>query len=361
MSDIHAIGAAAWSGLNPSARLDRSHRYLCFRDEVEPGASVVATVDDPSGLCGAACGALTTAASGLFSHPWKLLCGEQFLRAQPHEQGPREQQAALVRAIAPGADRRGGLAGALGDRVGEALVVRPFDSSELVMRPDLSGERRAEVAGCLVAQLQDRAAAGLAGAVAFPYVHPADHLLRATLAGRGFRPRRITATSVIELPPVGSYEELIASFSKSLRRLFLKEERALADAGLTVTTVPLAANLRRVCELEAQTASAHGGTPDLGGLVQLRTRMLEWLGAAIRVPAALAGGGIVACGIDVTDADDYYGLVYGCDYSVPERSTAYMCLTFYEPIRYCIARGLGRLRLGFEAFAPSATFAKSGR
>src|SRR6266545_8371668 len=49
---------------------------------------------------------------------------------------------------------------------------------------------------------------------------------------------------------------------------------------------------------------------------------------------------------------DYYGLVYGCDYSVPERSTAYMCLTFYEPIRYCIARGLGRLRLGFEAFVP---------
>jgi len=154
------------------------------------------------------------------------------------------------------------------------------------------------------------------------------------------------------MPPVGTYEELIASFSKSLRRRFLKEERALADSGLTLTAVPLADNLRRVCQLEAQTASAHGGTPDLGGLVELRTRMLECLGAAIRVPAAVAGGRIVACGIDVTDPDDYYGLVYGCDYSVPERSTAYMCLTFYEPIRYCIARGLGRLRLGFEAFVP---------
>jgi hypothetical protein len=239
---------------------------------------VVATVDDAGGLCGAVCGALTTPASGLFSHPWKLLSSEQFLRAQPHQQGPRDEQLALVRAIAPGADGRDGLAGALGDRIGEALVPRLFDSSELILRPDL---------------------------------------------GEGVR-----------------------------RRRFLKEERALADSGLTLTAVPLADNLRRVCQLEAQTASAHGGTPDLGGLVELRTRMLECLGAAIRVPAAAAGGRIVACGIDVTDPDDDYGLVYGCDYSVPERSTAYMCLTFYEPIRYCIARGLGRLRLGFEAFVP---------
>jgi predicted N-acyltransferase len=352
-SDLQAIGAAAWKQLNPSARLDHSHEYLCFRECVEPGAPVVATVDDASGLRGAVWGALTAPGSAMFSHPWKLLSDEQFLRAEPDEPGPRDEQVALVRAIARGpAGQGGGLAGQLHKRIGDALVVRLFDTSELILRPDLSEEGRAEVADSLVAQLQERVAAGLAGAVAFPYVHPADHVLRAALARRGFRWGRVTATSVIELPPVRTYDELIASFSKSLRRRYLKEERALAASGLEVTTVSLADHLRRICELEAQTASAHGGTPDLDRTVEVRARMLQYLGAAVRVPAALADGQIVACGIDVTDASDYYGLVYGCDYSVPERSTAYMCIVFYEPIRYCIARGLRRLRMGFEAFEP---------
>lgn len=52
------------------------------------------------------------------------------------------------------------------------------------------------------------------------------------------------------------------------------------------------------------------------------------------------------------DADDYYGLTYGCDYSHSNLSTTYMCVAYYDPIMFCLARGIGRLRYGFEAFEP---------
>ena len=80
--------------------------------------------------------------------------------------------------------------------------------------------------------------------------------------------------------------------------------------------------------------------------------MIEDLGDSVRVAAAYDGAKLIACGIDLVDADNYYGLTYGCDYSHSNLSAAYMCVAYYDRIMFCLARGIGRLRYGFEAFEP---------
>ncbi len=84
----------------------------------------------------------------------------------------------------------------------------------------------------------------------------------------------------------------------------------------------------------------------------MRRQMIEDFGDSVRIAAAFDGAKLVACGIDLLDEHNYYGLTYGCDYNHPNLSTCYMCIAYYDPIRFCLARGIGTLRYGFEAFEP---------
>lgn len=349
LASLADVDDAGWSRVNPAGAVDRGLPYLRFREYLEPGPSVVVTAADDRGTCGAVYATVTTPRSAMFSHPWKLLTGEQFARAGAGDDGPRREQVRLAMAVGGGTAGAGPAAHLTG-ALGEALVVRLFDSSDLLVAPDLGADRRAAVAAGLVAALQEEVARGAAGAVVFPHVHPGNDLLREALAGAGFVHGVVTAASVFEVPPVASYAELLASFRAGRRQRFVKEQEAFDAAGLTLATVTLPDHLDRLAELEAATTAAHGGTPDPAAIVRVRLRMVEMLGDAVRVPVAMADGTPVACGVHLVDAHDYFSLVYGCDYDHPRRSTAYMCLTYYEPIRFCIANGQRRLRLGFEAF-----------
>lgn len=346
-----------WETVAGSDRLDWSYAYLSYREQNEPGRPLALTIDDHSGPTVALHGVVTNDATAVFSHPWKMLTSEQFLRVD--EQAPdatavRAEHRKLIQALqvaGAASDAQDLPHRALSEALGEVLVVRGIDSSEVIARADLDPAARVRDTATLVAGAQDLVRGGLAGAVAFPFVDPENAELRQVLAEHGFRHAALTGVSVYDLSRFGSYDDLLASMKKGRRRLFRFERRALEEAGLRVETVSLADTAERVAELEAANARKYGGAPRYEALLAARRSMAERLGHALRVNAVRkADGPLIACGIHFVDRSTYYVLRYGCDYSVPDRSTAYQCINFYDPLEHALGRRLQWLRMGFEAF-----------
>ncbi|HEY1616336.1 MAG TPA: hypothetical protein VGG25_01895, partial [Streptosporangiaceae bacterium] len=99
---MSGVSPAAWDGLAPPG-IDRTHAYLTFREQVEPGDPVLVVAGDATGPAAAAHGSWTTPRTALFSHPWKMLASPQFARlaaqVQPGEPDPaRAEHRLLVRA-----------------------------------------------------------------------------------------------------------------------------------------------------------------------------------------------------------------------------------------------------------------------
>lgn len=334
------------------AGIDQSHAYLRFREHVEPGHPVTVVARDGFATVGAFHGCLTTPATALFSHPWKMLADRQFLRldqaVDPGAVVARHEQ--LLADLAGHAADPG--AAVLTDRLGPLLVVRGFDTSAALLPPGQDEAMSRAAVEAMLLRLQELVGSGAAGGIALPFVHPCDTLLRAALTRRGFCAGTLTGASAFDLAAARSYEEFVAALPKRRRRRYRNEQAAFEKSGLTAETVALDDHLDRLVDLEARNAERYGGTPDRTRLAGVRAEMSRLLGSAIRVLVVRRKEAIIACGIDLVDDDSYLGLVYGCDYSVPERSFAYPYLVFYDPIRFATQRRLRRVRLGFEAFAP---------
>ncbi|HEY1619124.1 MAG TPA: GNAT family N-acetyltransferase [Streptosporangiaceae bacterium] len=357
---MSGVSTAAWDVLAPPG-IDHAHAYLTFREQVEPGDPVLVVAGDATGPAAAAHGSWTTPRTALFSHPWKMLASPQFARlAGPVRPGgtgepdsaETEHRQLLHALTPPGPPARSdgpATVAALTSALGEVVVAREFDTSSVLLRPGLGAAARSAALAAVLLGLQD-VARSRGGAVALPYVRPDDAELRQALAAAGFRGGALTAVSVFDL--AGSYEDFVAGLHRRQRRRYRAEPAAFAAAGLRTGTVELTGSLDRLIELEAANAERYGGTPDRARLTGVRTQMARLLGSALRVPVAERDGEIVACCIDLTDSLSYLGLVYGCDYSVPEHRLAYRQLAFYEPLSWAADHGLAQIRLGFEAFAP---------
>ena len=351
------IAPDAWQAVSRPGCLDRSHRYLSFLEHVHPGAAITATASDGKGICAAVHGALSTPETSLLSNPWKMLAGSQFLRLDDrdaaHDPLLHETHASLLGQLTrtPSDDAPPALA--LAQVLGPCAVIRGFDNSEILYRADIAAPDRDKTAAALIAALQDGVRGGLAGAIAFPFVDPADTRLRRMLHDAGFRSGTLTAVTQFDLTPYHSYDDLLAALPGRRRWHFRDERKRLDRDGLRLETVDLAQNAERITELEAANARKHGGAPDPGRLLATRKLMAHHLSGDVRVPVTrTADDTIVACGLHLVSEQSYFCVVYGCDYEVEERSTAYQCVNFYEPLSYATDHAIPRLRLGFEAFTP---------
>ncbi|MEV0224780.1 GNAT family N-acetyltransferase [Streptomyces sp. NPDC050704] len=346
------LTAPQWAALYGTRHADRGHGYALFREHMEPGAPVLVAAEDDAGRCAALHGALTTAGSGLFSHPWKLLTSEQLLRPEePGADRARADRERLLTAVTGTAAQPD--AAALTTALGEAVVFRSFDSTEAGLREGLTTEARHAALRALLAAAQDAVRDGLAGAVCLPFVRRDDLPLRTGLAELGFRQAALTAVSDFDLTGVSSYEEFLASLPSRRRRMYRKEGQAVADSPLTLGTWSLTGHVKSVAALEARNIAKHGGQPDPVALVAARSAMAELIGDRVRVPVVLRADEAdepAACGIHLTDDDSYCILMYGADETVPAGGPVYAHLTFYEPLRHAADHGLSRVRLGFEAF-----------
>lgn len=351
--------AKQWARVNPAAALDRSLEYLAYRASTEPGASFVACVRDDTGLSAAAAATISEPASALFSNPWKMLSDDQLFRldAVPNSLASvsrREELTIQMLCLSGNGSTDGPVAGQLHAALGPAIVVRSFDSSEVWMSDEspVGDTTSLRALRAILSHLQAMVDHGLAGAVSFPFVDPADAVLRDELRRAGFVSGVVTASSTYCVPEVESFDELLAKLTARRRKRFRNELAELEGAGLTLTEVSLTDHLERVAALEVSTMRAHGGGIEVSSLVELRRQLLDRLSAHVRVPAALDGETIVACGVDLFDDHNYYGLTYGADPLRIERGTAYMCVGYYEPLMFAIRQKISNVHFGFEAFIP---------
>jgi hypothetical protein len=324
---IAEVPSVDWDRLTTSGTSDLNHGYLAFREWLEPGEAVVFTYTEAETVVGGMHAVRTTPRSGLFSHPWKMLADEQFLRTAPDgsDGAVRKEHRALVDAV----------------DWGEVLVVRGFDHSAV-----LSDDER--VIGELVTAARRRSG----GALVFPFVDPADTALRNVLRQAGFRQGTLTAVGLFELAGQTDYDRFLTAMPGRFRRHHVKEGKSFAESGLSVREVPLTGRfLEEVVDLEAQNTAKYGGSPDVERLRRARRMLADLVPGGVRVPAVHRDGRMIACGVHLVCSSSYHILGYGCDYSVEDRSSAYQCLTFYDPIRFCIDRGLHQCRLGFEGLA----------
>jgi predicted N-acyltransferase len=348
---LGVIDPGAWAALDRAGDVDTSWACLRFREQVEPGASVVLTLDDATGVCAAACGVLTTPETALTSHPWKLLGSEQMLRIDGAQDGDavRAEHAALV-SRAVGGDHGDDPVALLTRRLGPVLVIRGIDRSQVLLAAYLPDRDRRRATELLITGAQRHVMEGLAGAIAFPFVVPADELLAVSLASAGFQRLLITAVAGFDVGGHTSVEAFHASLPSSARRHHRREPAALAAAGLTITEIPLAEHADRVAALEAQNIAKYGGQPAPDRIAQARRMMAGLLGDAVRVGAVYRDDQLIACGLYLLGRSRCLSLSFGCDYTVADRATAYPCLTFYQPVARAIHERVPEVRLGFEGF-----------
>ncbi|WP_078594278.1 GNAT family N-acetyltransferase [Streptomyces sp. NRRL S-920] len=351
---VDDIPSPEWDAFTRASDIDSARGFLQFREYLEPGESLLLTARSAGRLTAALRGVVAVPGSGLTSDPWKFLGSEAVLRLDDNDseqtgEALRRARSALVRGA--GSDTRLPLWQELTRRVGPCLVIREFDRSELLYAPEADEAQQADLAARLVRAAQSTAADKGAGAVVFPYVSPADTVLRATLTAAGFRRGTLTGASRIETAGFDSYEEYLAALPSRRRRLYRTEEQSLtASEHLTRGEADLAQHAARVAELEANTLVKHGGIADAEAIRLARITLADRLPDAVRVPVVRRDGETVACALHLLGRKSVVFMTYGCDYAVEDRGAAYPWAAFYHPVRTAIAQRLDGVRLGFEGF-----------
>jgi hypothetical protein len=352
---IGPIDEAAWARLTAGEEPDAARGYLLFRERLEPGSAVLVTAADAAGPVAAVHAVSAVAGTSLFSDPWKLLTGEQFLRLGEGEDGDRvrAEHRALVGALGREAPDGDGMPEWLAATVGEPLVVRTFDRSPLFTAADLDEDGRLRAGRTVVRAVQELVRQGRGGAVVLPYVEAGDRMLQQLLGEAGFVRGAVTAASSLSVGGFSTYQDFLRAQNAQTRRNYVLAAREVAGAGLRVREVPLADHIDRIVELETWTGARNGAPPDPAKLRAARSYLAAALPGAVRV--AVAGrtdSDVLACTVQLYGKYGCCTLTYGCDYRVTGTSLAYHHLVFGEPVEACINAGVPRYRLGFEAFAP---------
>lgn len=359
LRSVDEIPSADWEELTWEADIDSSRGFLQFREYLEPGDSVLITVGPEGRLRGALRGVMAVPGSGLTSDPWKFVGAQAVLRLG---EGESETEAAALRRA-----QRALVCGATGEEaetdgeaplwqlltrgIGPCLVVREFDRSEILCHPGADAAEAQSVAARLVRTAQTEALERGAGAVAFPFVSPRDSLLRAVLTEAGFRGGAMTGASWLETGGYGSYEEFLAGLPSRRRRRYRMEEKRLQEASdLTAGEVDLVEHAGRIADLEARTLVKHGGQADAEAIRRARLEIAGRLPDAVRIPAVVQGGRIIACALHLRGRKSVVFMTYGCDYGVEDRGASYPWAAFYYPVRTAIDHGASAVRLGLEGF-----------
>lgn len=348
------VPANAWQVFGSAGAIDRSQQYRLFREVVEPGRSFVALATAGERALACATGAWTTPATALMSDPWALLTNRQFLRLSDEAADAEPVDGcwrALLRSL--GGNRRATDRARLHSVLGPCLVVRSFDSSEVLLAEGLHRADRRRALAAVVARLVVAATENSAAAVAFPYVEAGDVELQGVLRAAGFVSGAFTATSIFDLGGVTSYTELEQGLPARVRRRFRREQRSFLESGLLLTDIDLAQELDTIVRLESGNVRKYGHLTADGALHRVRMAMARLLGANVRVQVArdVSTGEFAACGIDLFDQQNYLGLVYGQDYNRPQ-GMLYPMVSYYGPMHFAISRGIRWMRMGFEAYLP---------
>jgi predicted N-acyltransferase len=198
-------------------------------------------------------------------------------------------------------------------------------------------------------------AAGLRS-MAFLYVDDDDYALRAALVRAGFAAVPSETAYVLDVPAGNAFAGYLAGFRHGRRAAILREQRALAAAGVTYEVQPFTEDLvDRVAPLELALYARHGTDVDAGAFrAVLHSVARHCAGSAYALTASIDGR-LAGFLLVFRWGDELYARQAGFDYAAVGRLPVYFGLVYYELIRLAGEWGVRRIHYSTGSGAVKAS------
>jgi uncharacterized protein len=230
-----------------------------------------------------------------------------------------------------------------------ATAPRGYRSGIGYHRSLTAGER--DRAARLVLDAFDELAAGYgAGTGAFLYLPEGSepHLERALLA-RAYLPTVLGGECSLDVP-WPDFEGYLAHFRSGRRHTLRGDIQRFSRAGCTVEMGGVELLGDELAPLQAATQTRYGHHTDPARTARWYARVRAELPRYARVSVARRGADVLGFGLFYEARGELYARAAGFDYGRLDGERSYFSVVFYEPIRYAIAAGLGRIHYGIEGY-----------
>jgi uncharacterized protein len=144
-----------------------------------------------------------------------------------------------------------------------------------------------------------------------------------------------------------TFEDFLASFNHSKRKMLKRERRKVAEQGITMASLPgkevSAAQWQVFYDFYSTTYFKHGMPPYLN--LEFFLRCAATMGDKMLLVFAMKGQDYVGAALSFIGSDTLYGRYWGCreDYKALHFEACY-----YQGLDYCIANGLQRFDSGAQ-------------
>lgn len=198
------------------------------------------------------------------------------------------------------------------------------------------------VLAAVVGEVEERARAAGLRSTAFLYVDDDDTALRTALERSGYASTPSDTAFLLDVPE--SFDAYLARLRHGRRAAILREQRALAKAGVTYQVEPLTDELAdRIAPLELALYARHGTEPDAAAFRAVLRSIAAYCGDVASVVTAHLDGRLAGFVLVFRWGDDVYARQTGFDYPLIGRLPVYFGLVYYELIRLAVPWGARRI------------------
>jgi predicted N-acyltransferase len=173
--------------------------------------------------------------------------------------------------------------------------------------------------------------------------------LEAALVARGYAPTVLGGECSLDVP-WPDFDAYLAHFRSRRRQSLRLDIRRFAEAGCTVEMGGVELLDDGLAPLQAATQTRYGHRMDPARTARWYARIRAELAPYARVCVARRGAEVLGFGLFYEAGGELYARAVGFDYPRLNGERSYFNVVFYEPIRYAIAAGLGRIHYGIEAY-----------
>ena len=239
------------------------------------------------------------------------------------------------------------------DELGELLPTvlcggRQSCHSRLLVDRSLPDDERRRVTRRMLAELDRAADRSGAASLAFLYVDEDDETLRSSLRDTGYTEFASGICSILDIRS-STFEEYLASFKASRRRVIREDLAKLESAGVEFTVEPLTeALVPELAPLEAAVHRKYGDPRELSASQRMLTSLARDFGDRTAISIARMRGRICGFAGLIRWRDEIYLRHVGFDYGLQGSIPVYFGALFYEPVRFAQRTGAARIDYSIE-------------
>ena len=165
------------------------------------------------------------------------------------------------------------------------------------------------------------------------------------------KPMVLTSLRVVVPVPGTSIDEYYAAIPRRRRELVRRERRLLTDGERAITMEEMTdANITDLARLQENTQRRHGSFGDAGYFERLYQRMSSALRGVVFALVCRHEGRALGFLWAVVHGKTLVARSIGLDYERVGRYAEYFNLMIHEPVRYCLAHGLGEIDMSVGSY-----------